>query len=312
MEKVTSSKANFIKLCKAGKWEPECIENGYMRLGYDEVGHELCIQNKWDDARKVFTWIKDQGTITRHLNQVKDFYNCSSDILWITFWGGKLWWGFADDKVIIEGEKRIRKMTNGWNDKDINGTTLFESLISGRITSVKGFRGAICNVRYKDELLECINSEEREEVKSIKNFKKEILNEIEKLIKNLGSKDFELLIDLIFRQAGYARTIRLGGSKKDIDIEAVSILNNERVIVQIKTETNFEQFKKYAERFGEYQDYDRFYFFYHTTQDKNLENIEQYSLPGAENSDIDIYNAKKVADLVYNLGLADWLTNIWL
>src|SRR3954468_9622707 len=98
---VDASEALYIKLGDAGLWEEGCIKGGTMRLGYQELSHDLCSRGRWDEvANEVSLFSKDEGAIKRHVKQVRYFYEAPPSTLWITFYSDRLWWCFADSEVI--------------------------------------------------------------------------------------------------------------------------------------------------------------------------------------------------------------------
>lgn len=56
-------------------------------------------------------------------------------------------------------------------------------------------------------------------------------------------------MDLIFRQAGYLRTNTIGGPQKTKDIELLSPVTNEKILVQVKTSTTQSEIEQYSEYF---------------------------------------------------------------
>ena len=88
------------------------------------------------------------------------------------------------------------------------------------------------------------------------------------LIRSLQWKDFETLIDLIFRQAGWQRVSETGKTQKTLDLELFAPVTGERAIVQIKAQSNRQEFLEYQEKFKEMSnDYDKFFYVVHTFKD---------------------------------------------
>jgi len=46
MAEIDASNALYIKLGESGMWEADCIRDGTLRLGYDDLPHELCSQGR--------------------------------------------------------------------------------------------------------------------------------------------------------------------------------------------------------------------------------------------------------------------------
>lgn len=79
---IRAPRALFIKLGSGGDWEADCIARGELRLGYHEVPHEACVAGQWaqvEDGLRATT--RDAGALTRHLNQVREFYEAGEDVL---------------------------------------------------------------------------------------------------------------------------------------------------------------------------------------------------------------------------------------
>ena len=184
MKKIQTNKVNYIKLGRGGSWTEECIKENKMKLGYEKVLHKMCVEERWNDVEKYLD-STDRGAITRHVNQIKEFYKAPEEIMWITFYGGKLYWGFANEKVYLDRDGKRKCRDIKWNNKDISDNEISEYFLSGKITQVKSFRGTICEMRYREELLRRINCEQREEAKEIEKSMEKMVPFVEKLIRNL-------------------------------------------------------------------------------------------------------------------------------
>jgi hypothetical protein len=296
----------FIKLGEKGSFEKECIENKkIIKLGYREIPHELCINEKWND---VDIFIKDKyntnkGATTSHRNQIKKFYTEPNSTMWITFYSGKLWFCFADPEVFYDAEEKTkyRKTIDGWHSVDSNNNPLFIQALSGKLTKVQGFRGTICDVTEKSYLTNKINNTQNPISQNIENNLSALKLNIEKLIKHLSPQDFEIFVDLIFRNAGWSRVGLLGKTIKTIDIELLAPVTGERAIVQVKSQSDLKLFQEYKDRLN-IPEYDRCFFITHSPNQQLQEYIDNNL-----SSDIQIWNAKKLADLSVNAGLIDWL-----
>ena len=149
----------YIKLGESGSWEKECIREGTLHLGYRELPHNLCNTARWSEAEKhALAFSKDQGAATRHINQVRLFYEAPSTTLWITFHADRLWWCFAQSGIeLLEDGTKLRHTTDGWHDCDINGKPLYKAILSGKLLATQGFQGTICSVAEHSYLLHKIN-----------------------------------------------------------------------------------------------------------------------------------------------------------
>lgn len=307
MKKIDAKKVirvNYIKLGQNGAYAKECIENGYIKLGYNEIDHDLCIGGRWEKVREdiISKYKCGNATATRHCNQIKKFYEDGDDVLWITFFGNKMWWCFSSNKITFKSDRtKTRKTINEWSDKDIKNKFLSEDRIRGDIRAKKFFQGTICNVSDKDYIINKINSELSVDVAKCEEDAKNLKQSVEKLILKLQPNDFELLVDLIFRQAGWQRVDYAGGNLPDIDLALFSPITNENMAVQIKCRSGLTQFNDWRNIVSSMDQFDRFYYIVHTP----LDNLKKYKAD--EEEKIDLLLSERLSELVVCYGLVDWL-----
>ena len=302
IEDFNPSKALYIKLGRGGNWESECIEEDQtIRLGYHNIPHDLCLQGKWDEVYEELGRLRqNSGAARRDAKQIRLFYESDESVLWITFYGDRLYWCFSKPEVTLLADKsKIRPVAGQWRCDDINGKLLYKNQLSGRLLSMQGFRGTICNVEEFEYLKEKINGHVPKEVEEAKATLSELERKIETIIRKLHWRDFEILIDLIFAQAGWQRVNELGGVQKTLDLDLISPITSERYGVQIKSKAGLAEFEEYQQKFAEMDGCTRLYFVVHTplgdfTHAKVDDNIELW-LP------------KDIAHWAVKYGLADWI-----
>lgn len=299
----------FIKLGDGGKWEKECIDDlNIIRLGYENPFHAESLRGEWEPVCQF--WLNQRkgkrGTASRDLNQIRDFYEQPEETIWITFRSGLMFWCNASSEVIERKDEsapgaRERKVIGKWSCHDLKGNLLSTDTIDGRVTQVQGYRGTICSVNQEDYLLQKIAGEPQPEIQEIKESLSTLQSQIEGLIKGLWWHDFEILVDLIFSKLGWQRVSVLAKREKDLDLDLMSPVTNERAFVQIKSTTSKGQLEDYIHKFDAgYDHYDKFYFVFHTVQgDKDLSSYET--------SDIRLWDSSRLAELIINAGLVDWL-----
>jgi len=302
MKKIKFRNTYFIKLGEGGKWEEDSITGKKARIGWSYL-NQKDIENK--KLKKIEMEIKsnfeDKGAGTRDFNAFKKFYDSTSEDLWITFYSSKLWWcKLTNGKIKKDRISRYRDVSIGWHDKNINGDLLIANEITGKITRLQGFRGTICDVTAEKELLRVINGEQSEEFKLLDKTRKQFVIQLEKAIQQLHWKDFEILVDLIFREAGWKRISALGETMKQIDLELQEKITGDNYHVQVKSTANLKEFEEYKNEFLE-SDFNKLYFIVHSPQ-KNLEEIIT-----SKKDKVELILKDKLADLVFQMGLSDWL-----
>ena len=151
-------------------------------------------------------------------------------------------------------------------------------------------------------LKQIINDIETNEYKNLLDAKETLKKSLIPAIKNLTPKDFEILVDLIFRNFGWKRTSVLGESMKFFDIILEEPLKKTLHGVQVKSRAKFSDFEKYRNEFLEYyQDEFTSFFFVVHTPDKKLENYFE----GVEN--IYKFTIDEISDYAIDSGLINWI-----
>ena len=301
---IAATEIRFIKLGGKGEWENACIEgsNPCIRLGFRSGQHKESLAGDWAAIHNYWhiTEEKSLGKATEYTNQVKAFYTLDEKTIWITFYKRKLYWCRASSKVIELSDKtRIRKIIGKWSSQDINGHELHIDNLSGALTKVQGFRGTICRVDAGDYLLKKINGEMSPEIIEAEKSLQQLEQSLEILIQKLGWKDFELLTDMIFTQAGWQRLSSLGKTEKSIDLDLLSPVTGKRAFVQVKSQADLETFLRYKSEFENMSQYEEMYFVVHSPSQE----LAAYS----EQSGVVLLPAERLAKLVVSAGLTNWL-----
>lgn len=292
----------FVKLGKNGEWERDCLEvSQTIRLGYHETPHEFCLKGKWDKVQKIWQEKRDDaGTATRDKNQIRAFYESDEQVLWITFFGDRLYWCFSKPEITLLPDKsKSRPVIGQWSSTDISGKPLQKTQLSGALLRVQGFRGTICKVKESKYLVQKINGVVQPEIENALLAKAEFEAKIESLIRKLTWKDFELLVDLLFRQAGWQRMATLGKTQKTIDLDLYSPITDERILVQVKSSANLSTLQSFSEGVSDFQDYDRAYFLVHTPSNDLIQS--------KIHDDVEVWLLKDIARRVVMFGLAEWV-----
>lgn len=307
MKPIKADKSLYIKMGQGGMWEEECLkQNQTLRLGYQQIPHDLCLQGQWDEVRKVIKKAYDcnDGTAKNHCNQIRSFYESDENVLWVTFYGNSLWWCFSKLEItLLDDGTKSRPAFNKWSHVDIKDEPLLTNNLSGKLLSIQGFRGTICKVSESNYLINKINGIEPKELQEAREALLTFEQKLEIIIKSLHWKDFELLIDMIFRQAGWKRLSPLGSTLKTIDLDLLSPITSERYGVQVKSEADLATFKSYQEtRFKDMEGFTRFYFAVHTPS-PDLEKASQE----LESKDVELLLPRRIAHLSIEYGMAQWV-----
>jgi hypothetical protein len=307
---LTATRALYIKLGEGSRWAKLAFDSNTLRFGFANISQEVALAAV--EARD-FTPIKDffehgrgvaPGTATRYSNEFREFYTAGTDVLWITFAEGRLWWCFADVEVTptlaVDPEatgSRTRKTINRWADKDMKGKTLWTNALRDSLTTTAGFRGTICRVREFDYLLRRLNGEVTPTTEAVRTARLQLIDTLTPLIRGLHWKDFELLVELVMTQGGWRRVSATGGTQHTTDLELELPLTGERALVQVKSRLDQSTAGKVTADLIEAAGGARVFIVYHTRLGQLSIDQENVTLIGPE----------ALAEHVVDLGLTTWI-----
>ncbi len=190
-------------------------------------------------------------------------------------------------------------MLGQWLDTDIDGNTLSLDDLSGQLLQTRGFRGTICTPDATQYLRLRLNGQRSPEVLRSIRAKNELIESMVSVIQSLTPQDFEILIDLIFRQGGWQRISIVGGTEKDIDLFLYSPVTKERIAIQVKSRSTAGEFQDYIQRFDSMSDCTRFFYVVHS----GGESLTSVAAP----SNVTLIAGKELSDLTVRAGLIDWV-----
>jgi hypothetical protein len=303
MKKISPGHAYYIKLGPGGDHEYRCIEvDQTIWVGFTYIDHRLCIEKRWDQVNDLFQekYNRNPATATSKYNQLNAFYESGEDVLWITFYKNCLYWCFAESQfTILPDNSRTRPAKGGWKNADINGIPLETNRLSGGLLSVQGYRATLCRVREFDYLVRKINAETIPAQEAALQARDSYIQAISGLIQRLTWKDFELLVDLIFRQAGWQRMGQLGKTQKALDLDLLSPIRNERYLVQVKSRADNAVFRQIQDQTNDLGEYACYFLAVHTPHS----NLTKES----ETETHKLWLPADIARLTIQYGLADWV-----
>lgn len=305
MDEIKFDNAYYIKLGRGGEWERSSLEGKKIRIGWKEQSLDDINNGRWDIIKKqIEEQIQDRGAATRDFQALKNIVESTENDIWITFYMSKLWWCKPGEKTIYEDHiSKYRKVKECWRDTNINGEPLLINAIPGYLAQIQGFRATVYKVRYNNELRRLLNSQPSSEYKAISDAKISLVQKVENAIRALYWKDFEILVDLIFRNSGWQRLTFIGKSQKYVDMELKELITGDLYQVQVKSRANLTDFIDYANQFSSTY-YRKLYFIVHTPEE-DLINYQRSS----DNTNIELLLPQRLAEMVVDSGLLTRLMN---
>jgi hypothetical protein len=294
----------YIKLGSGSEWADECLEKSIIRIGYRDIPNEVF---ETEDLDKIWYKHTEVGFSDRaadiYWSQLKIFFESNENLIWITFHQQKLWWCKAKSGYHFDKDNtKYKEVIESWSDKDIEGNILWEDNLSGSLLKTKSYLGTLCvpgAEEYAWNKIHCLQSQEAIQFeKDLVAFKKSTVA----LIQKLTWQDFEVLIDLIFRNAGYQRLGVIGKAIKTIDLSLLHPLSNEKLFVQIKSAASlniYQEWKKEVKVEG--SDFTEYYFTVHSPTE-DLKSFEE-----TETETYTLWREKEISEMVIRFGLIDWL-----
>src|SRR6185295_7201992 len=187
------------------------------RLGFGTARSDrflVCQSGRWDALVKSF--IREgatKGTATRFTEELRLFFEDDGTTLWITFMGGRLHWGMLESAPAEQhpdGQGVLRWVKGGWRGTDIDGNALSKDRLSGAVTKLSAYRGTSCDVDVAPYVIRRINGSKMPQVEQALAASDAMRAAILDLMRMLGPRDFELLVDLVFTTSGWRRMGEVG------------------------------------------------------------------------------------------------------
>jgi hypothetical protein len=302
---IQAERCLFIRLGKSRDQTAQCIVAGELRLDYPQVSHEFSVDGRWTQVESQLAGeSKDRESSARHTNQIRAFYEASAATLWITFHADCMWWSFAAPGVSQRADgTKVRSTVDGWHQFDVDNQPLTAARLSGGLLAVQAYRGTICAVE-PSYVVHKINCVDPPRLAAADRALTALIDALQPIVERLHPRDLEVLVDLIFRNAGWQRVGVLAETATDIDLALESSVTGERIAVEVKAQAAMEDYREYAARYDSMVGFDRFYFVTHSFIDAEVANERA---AGRTPSGITFWGSATIAHRAAHSGLAQWL-----
>ena len=303
MQPIDFKNAYYVKLGRGGEWEESSFRENKVRIGWKNWTVKEINQRNWDNLKQKYRkTYKSNSSATMDINALKNIVESTSEDIWITFHNDYLWWCRVEEVGIFEDKNsKYRKVSGRWNNRDVFGQPLILNQIPGSISKIQRFAATICRVKEVEDLRRLLNNQPSDVFQAISNIKTKLVEEVERGLKGLHWKDFEILVDLVFRNSGWRRISMLGGPMKTLDMELEESVTGDLYQVQVKSAATLDDFKKYAQNFSPGR-FRKRYFVSHSPETKlaDYQQDEPYK-------EIELILPRRLARMVVDFGLTDWL-----
>jgi hypothetical protein len=294
--------AFYIKLGRGGEWERDSIENGRLRIGWRRYSIDDINGGRWGRIRTQLRREhrgKPVGVATMDFNALKTITESSLHDLWITFHEAKLWWTYlAAGPVEEDGVSKFRRTAIPWCDQAIDGRLLAASTLPGKVAQIQGFRATVCRVRCAELLRRTLNGVRSPLATAIQEQRHTLSQRLGEAIKELHWKDFETLVDLVFRDAGWIRVSVLGQHARAYDLELREPIIGDRYVVQVKSRAGPDELRATIASFSP-ADFRRVFFVVHSP----IGEFDATDIP----EHVEIVTPQRLGELALKAGLAEWL-----
>ena len=236
-ETMKIKNAYFIKLGRAGCWEADSIKSGRLRIGWSGQSLDDINGGRWEGIEEQLRAAQPgkPGVATTDLNRLRDIATSTPDDVWITFHTAKLWWTRVKGlRLEVDQTSKFRR-TEVWTDRAIDGRQLFANELPGRLAQLQAFRGTVCRVADKALLARVLRASRSSVAIGIAQQRDALSHAVAQAIAELHWKDFETLVDLVFRDAGWLRISVLGQQAKGFDLELREAVTGDEYVVQVKS-----------------------------------------------------------------------------
>lgn len=300
---IEFTNAYYIKLGRGGEWEADSIATDKLRLGWKQQSVEDINAGHWELIEKQLR-AKDQGkrvaATTSDFNALKILAASDGADVWITFHKAKLWWThLAPGSIEQDGISKFRRTATPWCDHAADGRLLVNNALPGKISQIQGFRATVCRVGCGELLRRTLNGVRSPLAAAIQKQRATLSQHLATAIKELHWKDFETLVDLIFRAAGWIRVSVLGQHAKAYDLELQEPIIGDRYVVQVKSRASLADLQATITQFSP-ETFRRIFFVVHSPDD---------ALAGVTYipDHVEIVSPQRLGELAMDAGLVGWL-----
>jgi len=297
--------AYYIKLGQGGAWEEDAIGTARLRFGWRGQTTADINSSRWDVIESQLRHGQadsQRGAVTRDLKSLRTIVESSPDDLWITFHKGKLWWGRVLDGPVDEDPlSKYRRMHGAWSDRDLNGRLLVASQLPGKLQQIAGYRATQCRVQDPELLSRVIRGARSHVSLELQSLREAASNAACKAIEALHWRDYEILVDMVFRATGWTRDSVLGKQEKGYDLMLREAITSDRYVVQVKSQAGRAEVEEIAAMFP--PDLCRRVFFVVHTPAPDLRDDRRLGLP----EHVELVDPQRLATLAIQAGLSIWL-----
>jgi hypothetical protein len=292
----------YLKLGRGGEWADDSMAHGRARIGWKSTPLAQINAGEWSAIKKALqATSKTMGAGTMDANALERCCRSTDADVWVTFHDSKLWWGRLKNGPIKEdATSKYREVLDGWRDSSLKNDPLLANQIPGRISQLQGFRATICRVRDRDALLTLLSGERSTEFLALAESKNALIVKTAHAIKTLHWRDFELLVDLVFRQSGWRRVSAVGEKMKSVDIELEDPITGDQYQVQVKSRATKEVASKCKEEISA-SAFRKYYLVVHTADPELL------GATDLNDDEFEVILTERLAGMVVDGGLTGWL-----
>lgn len=305
---VLPQTVRYVKNGKGGEWWASAKDLSQVHLGWPYISHNLL---KDADFPAIEARVREQYGLrkgaTKDYKMLYSLLDSPSQHLWMTFQDGCMWWCTVHDNIHINVDQAKGsghfwlECNRPWSDKSLKGKHLAIADLPGPVTKTARFPATVCEPQEWSKILGVIKGEKHSDAGTAESARAAYQEAVKQLVGQLGPKDFELLIDLIFARSGWLRRGKLGGSEEGLDIEVENVATDEIAFVQVKSAAGQVALNKYVKLFSDRREhYQRMIF---------AVNNPSGTLNAPTGQPVQVWDGDKIANLVVRLGLGEWVAH---
>lgn len=304
MEALQFTAAHYIKLGRGGEYVQDSFQHNRLRFGWRGQSVEDIRANRWTEMAQAIRTAaqgkrRSAGSV---INPLRRIVEAKPDEVWITFHESKLWWARVTGEIFQDDLSKYRNTVAPWSDKTLKDRLLVGNELPGKIARLQAYRATTCRVRHVDLLRRLLNGTRSPIAEDIKHGKGVLAGHLGRAIRELHWRDFETLVDLVFRATGWIRVSVLGEQEKGCDLVLQEAITRDRFVVQVKSQAGLAEVTNTAAEFSP-PAYRKVFFVVHTPNPDLMP-----PLPPSLNH-VEVVDPNRLGVLALNAGLTDWLAD---
>jgi hypothetical protein len=168
-DEAIPASVRYVKSGQGGKWWRSAKTERQVHLGWNKIPRELLLAPVFVVIERLIrNEYGSRSGATKDFNSLRDLLDRPSQLIWITFEDGCMWWCTVLDGAVVnpagEGADRGHfwlRCARPWSNRSlVKRTQLSISDMPVVVTTTAGFQGTVCRPGHRQAIIRIIRDEQ--------------------------------------------------------------------------------------------------------------------------------------------------------